>query len=155
MVTFVQPKKAAFLAAFAELGNITGAAAAAAISRTDHYNWLADPEYREAFEWAQKEANDSLRAEARRRAKDGVDEPVFYQGVECGTIRKYSDTLLIFLMKGAMPEEFRERTEQHVTGGTDNRLEVIYTNDWHGETHTHITESDEPPASGADGPGAD
>ncbi len=28
-----------------------------------------------------------------------------------GTIREYSDTLLIFLMKGAMPETYRERID--------------------------------------------
>jgi len=39
---------------------------------------------------------------------------VYYQGVECGRVRKYSDTLLMFLMKGAMPQEF-----VHFAGSVD------------------------------------
>jgi hypothetical protein len=35
---------------------------------------------------------------------------VYYQGAQCGTIREYSDTLLIFLLKAKRPEEFREET---------------------------------------------
>ena len=37
--------------------------------------------------------------------------PVYYQGKEVGQIRKFSDTLLIFLLKGARPETYRERHE--------------------------------------------
>ena len=55
-------------------------------------------------------AADLLEEEARRRAHDGVDEPVWFQGVQCGTVRKYSDTLLIFLLKGAKPDKYRERS---------------------------------------------
>ena len=43
---------------------------------------------------------DALEAEARRRAVEGVRKPVFYQGVICGWVGEYSDTLLIFLLKG-------------------------------------------------------
>ena len=47
-----------------------------------------------------------IEAEARRRAVDGVDEPVYYQGKEVGTVRRYSDVLLIFLLKGLRPQRF-------------------------------------------------
>ena len=33
-----------------------------------------------------------------------------------GTVQKYSDNLLMFLIKGAMPEKYRERYE--ITGGS-------------------------------------
>lgn len=51
----------------------------------------------------------ALEDEAVRRAYVGVEEPLFYQGKQCGTVRKYSDTLLIFLLKGAKPAKYRER----------------------------------------------
>jgi len=41
---------------------------------------------------------------------------VSYQGQECGTVRRYSDTLSIFLLKGAMPEKYEDRVEQHFKG---------------------------------------
>lgn len=105
-------KRDAFLAAFARLGTLTHAAEAAGTDRSSHYYWMEhDPEYPHLFAEAGKQATDSLEREAIRRAVEGVDKPV-YQGKELvGTIREYSDTLLIFLMKGAMPGKYRERVE--------------------------------------------
>lgn len=102
-------KQTAFLAAYAEVGNVTAAARMAKVSRQAHYNWLGDPEYADKFAAASEEAVDSLEAEARRRAVQGNVEPVFQGGKQVGEIRKFSDTLLIFLLKGARPERYRER----------------------------------------------
>lgn len=105
-------KRDAFLAAFAELGTLTYAAKSAGTDRSSHYYWMEhDPEYPVLFAEAAHKANDALEAEARRRAVVGTDKPV-YQGKELvGTIREYSDTLLIFLMKGALPSKYRERID--------------------------------------------
>jgi molybdenum-dependent DNA-binding transcriptional regulator ModE len=73
--------QAIFLEAFATTGVISAAARIAGISKTTHYRWLADyPAYVESFAEAEKTATDSLIEEARRRATEGVDEPVMYQG---------------------------------------------------------------------------
>jgi hypothetical protein len=113
----VTKKKEAFLAAFAQVGNITLAAEIAGIHRRMHYTWLAnDPDYAVAFKEAEEEAADRLEHEARRRAVEGTLKPVFYQGEECGHIREYSDTLLIFLLKGARPEKYKERVSAEHTG---------------------------------------
>jgi hypothetical protein len=45
------------------------------------------------------ESTDSLEDEARRRAVEGVDEPVFYQGAVVGHVKKYSDELLKMLLR--------------------------------------------------------
>jgi hypothetical protein len=131
--------KRAFLAAYADTGNITAAARAAGISRTNHYTWMkADEAYVEAFSDADQQATDLLETEARRRAAHGVDEPVIHQGQMMGqwvnakgeivqpdtagatmiplTVKKYSDTLLIFLMKGARPEKYRDNAKIEHTG---------------------------------------
>jgi len=103
----------AFLAAYAAIGNITDAAKAVPIHRSRHYIWLKESTaYADEFESAKEEAVDALEAEARRRAVEGTVEPVFYQGNEVGAIRKYSDTLQIFLLNGARPEKYKYR--QHV-----------------------------------------
>ena len=113
-----RPKKDAFLAAYAELGNVTAAAKAAGCSRESHYLWMKeDKDYPDRFSAAHAEACDALESEARRRAVKGTRKPVFHKGVRCGTVREYSDTLLIFLMKGAMPEKYRERLEHSGPGG--------------------------------------
>ena len=62
---------------------------------------------------------EALEDEATRRAAEGVDEPVFHQGAQVGTIRKYSDTLAIFLLKGAMPEKYRDNAKLELSGRVD------------------------------------
>ena len=104
-------KRTAFLAAFAELGTITHAARAAGVERKSHYNWLKDPEYAVAFADAQEESIEALESEARRRAVVGNEKPVYQGGELVGTIREYSDTLLIFLMKAARPAVYRDRVD--------------------------------------------
>ncbi len=106
-----EANQAAFLAALKETGNITAAAKAASIARRSHYEWLADPDYAGRYREAMDVAIDALEQEARRRAVDGSPEPVFFQGKPVGAIRKYSDTLLIFLLKGHRPEKYRDRYE--------------------------------------------
>jgi len=118
-------KRDAFLAAYAEVGTVTHAAELAGVSRNSHYMWMQDdPEYPEKFREAEKQACDRLEQEVRRRAVSGVDEPVFYQGKECGTVRKYSDTLLIFATKGAMPQKYRENVSMELTGADGGPVEV-------------------------------
>ncbi len=105
-------KKRAFLRAYAETANITYAARAGKCSRNAHYKWLkTDKAYQETFQEAKQEAIELLEGEARRRAVQGVEEPVFYKGEVVGAVQKYSDTLLIFLLKAARPEKYRDRYE--------------------------------------------
>lgn len=127
-------KKGAFLAAVSTCGNISAAARLSDCHRDSHYSWMNDdPDYPDLFEAAMEEAGDYLEAEARRRGFAGVTEPVFYQGVVCGEVRKYSDTLLIFLLKGAKPEKYRERFETVTTG----KVEVTVKHDinFYGNAH--------------------
>ncbi len=85
-----------------------------------------DPEYAAAFTEAQEEAADRLEEEARRRAVEGVDEPVFYKGKKCGAIRRYSDSLLIFLLKGVRPEKFKERSSTELSGPQGGDIVVTF-----------------------------
>lgn len=102
----------AFLAAYAQLGNITAAAKAAGCHPSRHRNeWAKQPAYMALFLEAQEEANDMLEAEALRRATRGTDKPVFHKGKQCGTVREYSDQLLVVLLKANRPGKFRENVE--------------------------------------------
>lgn len=68
-----------------------------------------DPAFDDQCLEAIEMGTDALEDTALMRARFGTDKPVFYQGEECGTIREYSDTLLIFLLKARRPEKFSER----------------------------------------------
>lgn len=105
-------KKAAFLAAYAECGVISQACRAAEVARCSHYEWLqASAEYKEKFEEAHRSAVEALEAEARRRAVEGWEEPVFQGGELVGHKRRYSDMLLAMLLNGNLPEKYRNRVE--------------------------------------------
>jgi hypothetical protein len=108
----VKARQAKFLEAFVEVGTVHGAAKLVGIDNKTHYFWLQkDAEYAAAYAEAQRDAVDRLAAEAQRRAVEGVDEPVFYKGEVAGHIRRYSDTLLIFLLKARDPATYRDRIE--------------------------------------------
>lgn len=62
-----------------------------------------------AWDQAYSDAAWLLEDEATRRARDGVDEPIFYKDVLIGSQKKYSDTLLMFLLKGNRPEKFSDK----------------------------------------------
>ncbi len=111
------PKMRAFLAAYSETGSIPAAAQIAGCERSTHRtSWMQNEDYRKAFAAAKEEAIDVLETEAIRRATRGTDRPVFHKGKPCGTIREYSDILLIFLLKAARPEKYRDNHKVEHSG---------------------------------------
>lgn len=59
------------------------------------------------------------------RGVEGVDEPVYQGGKMVGTVRKYSDTALIFYLKGNHPERYSDSPtvkvlNQNVTVSPEN-----------------------------------
>lgn len=56
-----------------------------------------------------EEAADVLEAEAWRRAVKGVDKPMTVATMR-EVVKEYSDTLLIFLLKGSKPTKFRDNS---------------------------------------------
>ncbi len=122
-------RMAAFLAALvASGGNVTRACEAVSICRMTAYVWRdADPEFAAAWEKAKDAGIDALEDEARRRAFEGFEKPVFHQGAQCGAIREYSDTLTIFLLKGARPEKYRDRVSSEITGANGGPIETKST----------------------------
>lgn len=109
----VHPKKRSFLVAFSECGVIFEACRCARMGRQTHYDWMeVDEQYAKAFKMAEEAAVEALEFEARRRAKDGVTREVFHQGEVCGYRTDFSDLLMIFLLKGARPEKYREQGVQ-------------------------------------------
>lgn len=116
--------QAAFLATFEQSANVTQACKAAGIDRSMVYLWLEhDAEFSMLYHQAEQIANDAIRAEIFRRGHDGWDEDVYSFGKFQGTVRKYSDTLLIFLAKARMPE-FRDKSQLDVN--TNARTVEIY-----------------------------
>jgi hypothetical protein len=119
----------AFLAAYRRTCNITSSAKAAGINPRQHYRWLEKyPKYAAAFESAQRVAADYLESVAIKRATTGWEEPVFYQGEECGRVRRFDGGLMQFLLRGAKPEKYRQSAEVTGPGGgpIQATLEIVF-----------------------------
>ena len=120
--TVAQQKKdkAAFLDALAETANVTWACKVANIPRRTAYEWRdADSVFADGWEQAVELGTDALEDEAIRRGHAGVDKPVYQGGEKVGTVREYSDTLLIFMLKARRPDKFKERAQ------IDHKVDVI------------------------------
>lgn len=104
--------KTRFLRDFAVCGVVLRAAKSAKVGRRTVYEWLErDAVFKGLYDEAYQDANDAMEEEARRRGEDGVPEPVYQGGKLVGHIQKYSDTLLITMLKARRPDVFRERIE--------------------------------------------
>jgi hypothetical protein len=64
---------------------------------------------------ADLQATEILEKEAWRRAREGHAEPVFQHGKQVGTIQRYSDQLLMFLLRARAPERYRDRVDVSLT----------------------------------------
>lgn len=109
------PKKAwipRFLPALAEYGNVSKAAKKAKVSRAVVYAERdVNEHFRAAWDAALKIGIEAIEDEAKRRAFEGTLKPVFQGGKRVGSIREYSDTLTIFLLKAHKPELYRDRSQ--------------------------------------------
>lgn len=106
-------------------GNVTKAAEASGISRNEWYRTRAeDPEFHVEWDRAVVLGTESLIDEARRRAYEGVEEGVYHCGKRVDVVRKYSDTLLMFLIKGHRPE-FRDNHRVELTGADGGPIETV------------------------------
>lgn len=171
--TGVNPKKKAFLTIYAQTGSLSEAARQCGMSRGTHYSWMQDEQYPEeadaycnAFKEAHEIAVSALEAEARRRATEGVEEDVYFQGRIVGKCKKYSDVLLIFLLKGALPDKYKDRFETSHGGPVehmseeqlDAKIALLARKARTGEVAGGKATSEQPDLkldTGADGPGGD
>ena len=113
-----------FLRQLKSHGLINTAATTAGVSRrTVDRLREASAEFDYAVEDALEAAADELEMEARRRAVEGVEKGVWYQGQEVGTEVQYSDQLLTTLLKAKRADEFAERKQ--ITGAGGAPLTVV------------------------------
>lgn len=116
----------AFLGALAECGILSQAAEAAGVDRATVWRRRQDDaEFSAACDQAIDMAADKLEAEARRRALEGVEEPVYQGGQLIGTKTVYSDSLLALLLKGRRKRVFAERVETTGADGGPVKTQVL------------------------------
>ena len=107
-----------FLDALRRYGSVSAAVPYSGVHRATLYR-LRDDDDEFAYGWdvALQEGIGAVEREAIRRAVEGWLEPVYHQGKVVGEILKYSDRMLELLLKGNLPEKYRERREITVPSG--------------------------------------
>ncbi len=120
----VHPKKIAAVVAFAHFGTMTAAAKSINVKVGTIKSWMVnDQNFSDAIGRAREVAADVAEDEAYRRAVQGYLEPVYQQGRQVGTIRKFSDQVLMFLLRGMKPDKYMERHQHDVIVDVADRLQ--------------------------------
>lgn len=132
MTVELTPEKAwqkKFITRLCQTGNISAACRKAKITRQGAYQSRdTDELFKAAWDEALIIATEALELEARRRAAIGVLEPVFHQGMQIALVRKYSDTLLIFLLKAHKPDTYRDNSHVEHGGEVTVTTKKAYVN---------------------------
>lgn len=133
-----------FLEELSRCGNVSQAAAHVGVSRTTVYK-LRQEDEAFAKQWAEAEALGAaaLEDEARRRAHDGIDKPIVWQGeimhdkvvdpatgeekLVPRTVKEYDNGLLFKLLAAHFPDKYkrREAIEQSGPGGAPIPHEIV------------------------------
>ena len=92
-------------------------------------NWRRDDQdFNDACKKAIDGGTDYYEDEARRRAVEGVDRPVFQQGECVGFVREYSDALMSMMLGGRRPEVYgKQRVEMSGPEGGAIKHEIEVT----------------------------
>lgn len=123
--------KQAYIDALSRSGIVATAMRVAGIGRRNLQDWLAkDEEFAQGVEDAMLNAADLIEEAAFGRAVNGVErERVIGSGDSARYITEvvYSDALLQFLLKGAKPEKYAERTKSEISGPGGKAVELTDT----------------------------
>lgn len=143
--------KRAFLRAYVCCGSIARTTHVLHMDHQRHLRWLAkDPAYAEAFGEAAYAYRMGLleicEKEIHRRAVEGIDVPIHYQGKRVDTIKKWSDVLLMFLTKQLDPsyrdsQQVNVATNVNVQQNQSNQIRVVEDGDWYGNADRLATAS--------------
>lgn len=126
---FTRTRKIKYAAKLAELGRPADAAAIVGVGMSTVNRHIREDEaFAELVAEAREQFAASVEAEIKRRAMEGVDEPVFNRGEVVGHVTRFSDRLLLALAKKHDPG-FRDyvKVDQNtnVSGGVAVGLEGL------------------------------
>ena len=125
---FDDERKAEFLHRLAVCGNLHVVCRALGMSTvTVQRARKHDGAFAEAYDEAMLAARWNWEAEAVRRGVEGIEKPIYYKGECVDTVKEYSDSLLIFLLRGAFPDRYKDRVDIRQTDKLQAEVEIT----WH------------------------
>lgn len=129
-------RKLAYLAAFSVTGKVKSSAQIAGVSYYTVRHWRGDagekvPHNAELFcsleEQCEEYFQELLLEEVDRRALEGVKEDIYHQGEVVGSKRVYSDNLLMFRVKGLLPNYKSGGTNVNINSEDSGDINVKFT----------------------------
>jgi hypothetical protein len=90
---------------------------------------LADPDFAQQWAQAEEHAFQLLHDVTMRSAIEGDCEPVFWQGIEVGHIRKFDNRLRIEMLRAHMPKTFKTPGSQAPLVSGDNNNVFVLTSE--------------------------
>jgi hypothetical protein len=125
-VRAVIARRARFLSFLAVLGSQRAACRKARVSVEDIiYQLKEDHDFMAQAEVAHAYFVDLLHMRAAQRTIEGDCEPVFWQGVEVGHIRKFDSRLQIEMLRAHMPERFKTPGSGPISIDTGDKILVM------------------------------
>lgn len=130
-------KKAKFLELYMETGRVDLATKQLGVGYQYPYFWAkTDDKFKADWHDARAVVGQRVEDGAYRRAVTGTLKPVYQRGMLVGTVREWSDSLTITLLKGLKPEVYRERVDlqssgkdggpiQHEVGFSDHTADMM------------------------------
>jgi len=121
-------KQNTFLEKLPQYASVNRACRLAKVPRTNIYHWLkTDAAFKKKYAEANATALQTLEDEAVRRAFEGTVKPVYYQGKKIGTIREFSDSLLLALLKAKAPHKYKTAAGDEVIDAVEKprRLQIL------------------------------
>ncbi len=105
------PEQASFLERISHGDTTFEAAKYAKVDRALVVEWKGDPSFSYRLSLAEEDAADLLEQEAIRRARDGFEKGVYHKGERVDSELQYSDSLMVFLLKGRRNAVFGDRVD--------------------------------------------
>jgi hypothetical protein len=122
---FTEKRYNLFLAELALDGNVTRAANAVGVDRSNAYQRrLRNPTFAQRWDDAIETFADAVEAEAYRRAVTGTTKGIWWQGARVGEEQQWSDSLLLALLKAKRPREYGDRSKLELTGAGGGPVQV-------------------------------
>lgn len=115
--TATQRQIETFFAELAATDHVQKAVAKSGLPSRTVYSWRDnDPDFAQRWTEARERYVDGLEAEAHRRAVAGTDKGVWHQGVQVGSEKQYSDSILLAMLKAKRKREYGDASKIELTG---------------------------------------
>lgn len=117
-----------FLANYIQCGTILRACMNASVRPSQHYGWLSQPRYKEAFDEVKRFSNERLESLAYDLASGRFSRPIASAGKVVAYEQVFDTKLLQTLLRARMPERFAQKVD--ITSNGHSLVKIVDKDAW-------------------------